>query len=191
MKNKLGENLYNDYVRCKDLCFKYNSTLPSNFNGRLTILNKILGKFDESTVITQPFYCDLGYNIEVGVNFYANHNCTILDAEKVTFGDNVFIAPNCCFSTVNHPLDAESRNEGIEYALPITVGDNVWFGVGCTVLSNVKIGNNTVIGAGSVVTRDIPENVVAFGNPCKVVRKITEKDKFDAKKHTPLVIIPR
>lgn len=125
----------------------------------------------------QPFYCDYGYNIEIGENFYANMNCVILDEAKVTFGDNVFIAPSCGFYTAGHPLDVEQRNRGLEYARPIRVGNNVWIGAQVCVLPGVTIGDNTVIGAGSVVNRDIPANVIAAGNPCRVIREITEEDK--------------
>ena len=128
-------------------------------------------------MVTAPFYCDYGFNISVGDHFYTNYNVTILDGAKVTFGDNVFIAPNCVFSTAGHALDAEQRNRGLEVAFPITVGDNVWIGTQVSVLPGVTIGSNTIIGAGSVVNRDIPDGVVAAGNPCRVIRKITEEDK--------------
>lgn len=108
----------------------------------------------------------------MGENFYANHNLTILDCTKVKFGDNVFIGPNCSFYTAGHPLDAKQRNEGLEYARPVTVGDNVWLGGNVVVLPGVSIGNNAVIGAGSVVTKDIPDHSVAVGNPCKVIKNI-------------------
>lgn len=112
----------------------------------------------------------------MGKNFYANHNLVILDGAKVIFGNDVFIAPDCGFYTAGHPIDAERRNQGLEYAYPITVGDNVWFGGGVRVLPGVTIGSNVVIGAGSVVTHDIPDNVIAVGNPCRVLREITEED---------------
>jgi galactoside O-acetyltransferase len=163
--------------QCADLCHEYNHLLPSNVEKRQEIIKKIVGKTKGSFTITPPFWCDYGYNIEVGENFYTNHNCIFLDAAKITFGDNVFIAPNCCFSTAGHPIDAERRSKGLEFARPITVGDNVWIGAGVTVLPGVTIGNNTVIGAGSVVTKDIPAGVVAVGNPCRVMRKVTEDDK--------------
>ena len=140
-------------------------------------MKKILGKMEGMPVITAPFYCDYGINTSVGRNFYTNHNVTILDCTKVTFGDNVFIAPNCVFSTAGHAIDSEQRGRGLEIALPITVGDNVWIGANVTVLPGVTIGSNTLIGAGSVVNKDIPEGVIAVGNPCKVMRKITEEDK--------------
>lgn len=125
----------------------------------------------------QPFHCDYGYNIEIGENFFANYNCVILDGAKVTFGDNVFIAPNCSFYTAGHPIDVLQRNQGLEYALPIKIGNNVWIGGNVTVLPGVTIGDNTVIGAGSLVNKDIPSNVVAAGNPCRVIREITENNQ--------------
>lgn len=164
--------LVEERQRCKDLCFRYNQILPSKMKERKGILKTLLGKTGKMFLIEQPFYCDYGYNIEIGENFYANHNVVILDCAKVTFGDNVFIAPNCGFYTAGHPLDAATRNKGLEDAKPITVGNNVWIGGGCTILPGVTIGDNTVIGAGSVVTKDVPANVLAFGNPCKVIREI-------------------
>lgn len=158
--------------QCKDLCFEYNHLAPSKMDERSEIIKKLFGKTTGKFLVEQPFYCDYGYNIEIGENFYTNHNVVILDCAKVTFGDNVFIAPNCGFYTAGHPLDAESRNKGLEDAKPITVGNSVWIGGGCTILPGVTIGDNVVIGAGSVVTKDIPANVLAFGNPCKVVREL-------------------
>lgn len=157
---------------CKDLCHEYNNLLPSETTCREELLIKLLGKTKGSFLIEQPFYCDYGYNIEIGENFYANVNCVILDGAKVTFGDNVFIAPNCGFYTAGHPLDVEQRNRGLEYARPITVGNNVWIGAQVCVLPGVTIGDNCVIGAGSVVNRDIPSDSLAVGNPCRVIRKI-------------------
>ena len=174
------DDLFNDRLKVKDLCFKYNNLLPSQINERKELLKKIIGKTSDKYWIEQPFRCDYGYNIEIGYNFYANHNLILLDCAKVTFGDNVFIAPNCSFYTACHPLDVEKRNDGLEYALPITVGNNVWIGGNVTVLAGVTIGDNSVIGAGSVVTKNIPENVVAVGNPCRVIKEITKdtKDKY-------------
>ena len=123
-----------------------------------------------------PFFCDYGYNIEIGENFYSNHNLIILDGNKVIFGDNVFIAPNCAFYTAGHPIDVNRRNQGLEYAKPIKIGNNVWIGGNVVVLPGVTIGDNTVIGAGSIVTRDIPANVVAVGNPCRVIKQIDGKE---------------
>jgi acetyltransferase-like isoleucine patch superfamily enzyme len=165
------QELINEIIVCKDLCFDYNSLRPSDMEVRNTLLKKLLGKTGKSFLIEQPFYCDYGYNIEIGENFYANVNCTILDGAKVRFGDNVFIAPGCGFYTAGHPLDADQRNKGLEYAYPITIGNNVWIGAQCSILPGVTIGDNTVIGAGSVVTKDIPANVVAVGNPCRVIKQ--------------------
>lgn len=165
-------------LECKELCRDYNDLRPRDTEAREALLRKILGKTEEGLLIEQPFYCDYGYNIKVGNNFYANFNLVILDEAPVTFGDNVFIAPNCGFYTAGHPLDALERNKGLEYARSISVGDNVWFGAGVSVLPGVTIGDNCVIGAGSIVARDIPANSVAVGNPCKVIKKISnDKDK--------------
>lgn len=159
-------------TKIKDLCFEYNSTPPSEQEKRTSIIKKIIGKTKNRLHIESNFYCDYGYNIEVGENFYMNHNSVILDCAKVTFGDNVFVGPNCGFYTALHPLDVETRNKGMEWAESITVGNNVWFGGNVTVLPGVTIGDNAVIGAGSVVVKDIPSNVVAVGNPCKVIKNI-------------------
>lgn len=164
-------------TKCADLCYEFNMCRPSDTDKQQALLKDILGEIKGNITITAPFYCDYGSNISVGDNFYTNHNVTILDGAKVTFGDNVFIAPDCVFSTAGHPLDVQQRNQGLEIALPITVGDNVWIGTQVSVLPGVTIGSNTVIGAGSVVNRDIPDGVVAAGNPCRVIRKITEEDK--------------
>ena len=171
------EALLQERIACKELCYDYNLLRPSQTEQQDTQMRKILGKTGASFCILAPFWCDYGYNIEIGENFFANHNCIILDCAKVTFGDNVFIAPNCGFYTAGHPIDAERRNQGLEYARPIKVGDDVWFGGGVQVMPGVTIGSNTVIGSGSVVTKDIPSGVVAAGNPCRVIRPITEEDK--------------
>ena len=161
----------------KDLCYQFNQLRPSDETNQQQILSQLLGKKSDNCCILAPFWCDYGYNIEVGKNFFANHNTVILDGAKVTFGDNVFIAPNCGFYTAGHPIDAERRNQGLEYAYPITVGDNVWIGADVHVMPGVKIGSNVVIGGGSVVVKDIPDNVVAVGNPCHPIRPISEADK--------------
>lgn len=169
--------LLNELTACKDLCSQYNRLNPSQFKERHELIKKILGKTGEQFCIEQTFWCDFGKNIEIGENFYSNHNLVILDGAKVTFGDNCFIAPNCGFFTAGHPIDYKLRNSGLEYALPITVGDNVWIGGNVCVMPGVTIGDNVVIGGGSVVTKDIPSGVVAAGNPCRVLRKISDSDK--------------
>jgi len=170
--NATDELLIQEREKTKDLCFEYNHLQPSKIKERKALIKKLFGNTAENFHIEQPFYCDYGYNIEIGENFYTNVNVVILDCAKVTFGDNVFIAPNCGFYTAGHPFDVDQRNKGLEYAYPITIGDNVWIGGGCSILPGVTIGDNTVIGAGSVVTKDIPDNVLAVGNPCKVIREL-------------------
>lgn len=164
--------LFNERIQAKELCFQYNALAPSKIGERKEIIKKLFGKTKENFHIEPNFYCDYGYNIEIGENFYINHNCVMLDCNKITFGDNVFIGPNCGFYCAAHPLDSKTRNTGLESALPITIGDNVWLGGNVTILPGVTIGSDTVIGAGSVVTHDIGAGVVAAGNPCKVLRKI-------------------
>lgn len=171
------EELAKERMVCKELCYDYNQLRPSQIKERNEILKKILGKTGETFWIEPSFWCDYGYNIEVGENFYANHNLVILDGAKVSFGDNCFVAPNCGFYTAGHALDVEQRNQGLEIAWPIKVGNNVWFGGNVVVMPGVTIGDNAVIGGGSVVTKDIPSGVIAAGNPCKVIREITEEDK--------------
>lgn len=171
------EELLKDRDLCKAACYEYNRLPPARKAERAAILRRLLGKTGKEFVIEQPFFCDYGYNIEIGENFFMNVNGVILDGAKVTFGDNVFIAPNCGFYTAGHPLDAGQRKQGLEYAYPITIGNGVWIGAHVCVMPGVTIGDNTVIGGGSVVTKDIPANVVAVGNPCRVIRAITEADK--------------
>lgn len=173
----VDEELAQERMKCKDLCYEFNNIHPSQIEEQKKKIKEIVGKTKSSFYITGPFWCDYGYNIELGENFYANHNLVILDCTKVVFGDNVLIGPDCGFYTAGHPIDVERRNAWLEYAYPITVGNNVWIGGGVRVMPGVNIGNNVVIGGGSVVTKDIPDNVVAVGNPCRVIREITEEDK--------------
>lgn len=171
------QELFREREKCKDICYDYNLLRPSESEKQQRIIQKLFGKTKAAFTITAPFWCDYGYNIEIGENFYSNHNCVILDAAKVTFGDNVFIAPNCGFYTAGHPLDPERRNQGLEYAYPITIGSNVWIGAGTQVMPGVTIGDHTVIGGGSIVTKDIPANVLAAGNPCRIIREISEANR--------------
>lgn len=171
------KDLQQERTKAKVLCHQYNQLSPAEQTGQQEILRQLLGKTGEHFCITAPFWCDYGYHIELGENFYANHNLVILDCAKVTFGDNVFVAPNCGFYTAGHPIDFERRNQGLEYAYPITVGNDVWIGAGVQVMPGVTIGNDVVIGGGSVVVKDIPDHSVAVGNPCKVIRAITEADR--------------
>lgn len=159
-----------------ELCCDYNQLRPSQTKEKDELLSKILGKKGNNCTVVQPFRCDYGTNIEVGDNFFANFNLIILDEAKVSIGDNVFIAPNVGIYCAGHPFDAERRNRGLEYALPVTIGDNVWIGAGVQIMPGVSIGSGTTIGGGSVVTKDIPSNVIAAGNPCRVIRQISDED---------------
>ena len=169
--------LIKERIIAKDLCHEYNQLRPSESEKQQAILRKLLGKTRGAFQIVAPFWCDYGYNIELGRNFFANHNLVILDCARVIFGDNVFIGPDCGFHTAGHPIDMERRNQGLEYAYPITVGNNVWIGAGVHVMPGVTIGSNVVIGGGSVVVKDIPDDSVAVGNPCRVIRPITDADR--------------
>jgi len=175
--NSSGEELLHERMICKDICYDFNACKPSDTKGQEKLIKKLFGAVKGNFQITAPFWCDYGYNIKIGNNFYANHNLVILDCAEINFGDNVLIGPNCCISAAGHATDPNQRNEGLEIALPINVGNSVWIGAGATLLPGVTIGNNVIIGAGSVVNKDIPSDCIAVGNPCKVLRKITPDDK--------------
>ncbi|MBV7272103.1 sugar O-acetyltransferase [Clostridium sp. PL3] len=172
-----GEELLNERQYAKEMLFDYNNLRPGEIDKRNEIIKKLFGTTKKSFFIEPPFRCDYGYNIFIGENFYANYNCTILDCAKVTIGDNVLFAPNVSLFTAGHPIHFEPRNEGIEYAFPITIGNNVWIGGGVIINPGVNIGDNVVIGSGSIVTKDIEANSIAVGNPCRVIGKITDEDK--------------
>lgn len=172
--NANDERLVKERKQAKELCYDFNACRPSETIKQADIIRKLFGKTVGNFEIVAPFWCDYGYNIEIGANFFANHNVVILDCAKVTFGDNVFIAPNCGFYTAGHPLDVKSRNNGLEYAKPIKVKDNVWIGAGVSVLPGVTVGEGATIGAGSVVVKDVPANTLVVGNPARVVRVIDD-----------------
>lgn len=172
------EELLKERERAKDLCLEFNSTKPSDKKTKEEVLKKLLPNKKEDTVILSPFYTDYGYNCIIGEKTFINHNAYLMDGAEIKIGDNCFIGPNCGMYTAAHPIFFEERNKGLEKALPINIGDNVWIGGDVTILPGASIGNNSVIGAKSLVTKDIPANVVAFGNPCRVIRKISEKDKI-------------
>ena len=155
----------------------YNRMIPFNVP-KAYLLLKLMGlKYGKDTFIDTPFRCDYGKHITVGKRFYANSYCTIIDVAPVTIGDNVLLGPNVQIITAGHPIHPDSRNSKYEYGIPITIGDNVWIGAGAIILPGVNIGSNTVIGAGAVVTKDVPDGVVAAGNPCRIIKEITEEDK--------------
>lgn len=171
------KELTKDRTLAKELLFHFNELRPTEFAKRNELLKKLIGSIAKSVYIEPPFYCDYGYNIEIGNKFYTNTGLTILDSAKVKIGSNVFIGPNVGIYSVSHPIHYEPRNKYFEIAHPITIGDNVWIGGSVVINPGVTIGDNSVIGSGSVVTKNIPDNVVAAGNPCKVLRQITDADK--------------
>ena len=172
------DGLKEDRMACKKKLYTYNNLPPEQEAEREALLREILGKTCEGYLnIESPFHCDYGYNIEVGKEFFANYNFIVLDVGKVKIGDNFMCGPNVQISTAGHPLHPESRTSGYEYGIDITIGDNVWIGGNVLVCPGVTIGSNVVIGGGSVVTKDIPDNMLAYGNPCRVIREITEADR--------------
>lgn len=170
--NAADPELVRERQECKRLCREYNSLACLDDEAADEILKKMFGKIGERFRVEPDFWCDYGWGISAGGNFYMNHGCVILDGGGIRFGDNVQIGPQCGFYTAGHPLDIEQRNAGLEYARPIEIGNSVWIGGGVRVMPGVKIGDGAVIGAGSVVTRDIPPHVVAVGNPCRVIREL-------------------
>lgn len=155
--------------------YDYNHIYPLDRQTRQCAIGDLLGGMGENCTVEQPLFCTYGYNTTVGDNFFLNVNCKLMDSGKITIGSNVFIAPNVCLITEDHAVDAKQRNMGLEYTHPVNIGDNVWIGAGVIVLPGVTIGDNSVIGAGSVVTKDIPKDSLAVGNPCKVIRSLSNK----------------
>lgn len=171
------DGLEEERLENKKKIYEYNNCRPDEGEKSQRLIREILGKTGENVYVEAPFRCDYGYNIEVGENFYANYNLVILDVGRVKIGKNAQFAPNVAIYTAGHPVHPDSRNSGYEYGIDITIGDNVWLGGNTVIMPGVHIGNNAVIGAGSVVTKDIPDDVVAAGNPCRVLRSITEEDR--------------
>ena len=171
------DGLSEERLENKKRIFAFNHLEPDRQDEKERLLKEILGKTGEYVNIEAPFHCDYGYNIEVGENFFANYNFTVLDTGKVRIGANAQIGPNVSIYAAGHPVHPDSRNSGYEYGIGITIGDNVWIGGNTCILPGVTIGNNVVIGAGSVVTKDIPDSVIAAGNPCRIIRAATEADR--------------
>ena len=171
------DGLAEERLENKKRIYKYNNLPPDTEKEQEELIKEILGKTGENVHIEAPFHCDYGYNIEVGENFFANYNLTVLDVGKVRIGKNAQIAPNVSIYTAGHPIHPESRNSGYEYGIEVTIGDNVWIGGNVCIMPGVTVGDNVVIGAGSVVTKDIPDSVIAVGNPCRIVRAITDDDR--------------
>ncbi|MGN1415758.1 MAG: sugar O-acetyltransferase [Oscillospiraceae bacterium] len=169
------EACFEQMIETRRKIFDYNNTWqPEKLS---EMLKNILGKYGENCTILPPFRCDYGFNISVGENFFANYNLTVLDVGRVTIGDNVMMGPNVSIYTAGHPVHYEARNTMYEYGIAVTIGDNCWIGGNAVICPGVTIGSGSVIGAGSVVTRDIPDNVIAAGDPCRVIREITDADK--------------
>jgi len=171
------DGLLDELDRAKKILYDYNRCDPRNKKKRDRLIRKLINVRGDWICVDQPFHCDLGSNITVGEDFYANVNCTILDCGRVTIGDNVLFGPNVSLLTAGHPIHPESRNSRYQYGIEITIGDNVWICANAVINPGVRIGNNVVIGSGSVVTKDIEDNAIAVGNPCKVIRHITDDDR--------------
>ena len=167
---------FEEQAACRRILQKLNFMDRSDFAGIAQVVKELFGK-SENAWVNPPFYCDYGTHIEAGKNLFVNYNCTIIDVAKVTIGDNCQLAPNVAIYTAGHPVYPVTRNSGYEYGKAVTIGDNVWIGGNSVICPGVTIASNTVIGAGSVVTRDIPAWSVAAGNPCRVIRAITEEDR--------------
>ena len=170
------EAVFEEQKKCRRILQRLNFMDRADFDGIAAVVRELIPGA-ENAVINPPFYCDYGSHIRVGRNLFVNYNCTIIDVMPVTIGDNCQIAPNVAIYTAGHPVHPQTRNTAYEFGAPVTIGDNVWLGGNTVVLPGVTIGSNSVIGAGSVVTRDVPEWSLAAGNPCRVIRKITEADR--------------
>lgn len=166
--NAENEFLIEERDRAKEMIYDFNQLRPMMKQEKKELMRNLLGKTGENFHIESPFYCDYGYRIKIGENFFSNFNLTIIDGGGVAIGDNVYIAPNVGIYTAQHPTDIRRRNMGYEWGIPVTIGNNVWIGADVTILPGVTIGDNVTIGGGSIVTKDIPANVVAAGNPCEV-----------------------
>lgn len=164
-------------LRAQELIEKYNAVPANDDTTRWEILKDLLGKLGSWSAIKPPFHCDYGKFIEMGDGCFINYDCIILDACKVEIGNNVFIGPRTCIYSASHPIDASVRTAGYDISKPVTICDNVWIGGNVVVNPGVTVGEGSVIGSGSVITKDIPPNVIAAGNPCRVIREITEEDK--------------
>ena len=176
------KELLAERIEADGLCYEFNHTHPKEAEKRAEILDKLLPNKGENVSILAPFIADYGKNCFIGEGTFINYGAYLMDGAPITIGKSCFIGPNCGMYTATHPLLAEERNRGLEKAKPITIGDNVWLGGDVTILPGVTIGEGSVIGAKSLVNKDIPPNVVAVGNPCRVIRAITEEDRINREK---------
>lgn len=167
-----------EQASCLEMLYEFNSTRPSESEKRQTLMKKMFAKIGEGCYIEPPFRANwAGKHVYVGNNMYANFNLTLVDDGNIFIGDNVMFGPNVTVATANHPIYPELRRKGLQYNKDVHIGSNVWIGASCVIVPGVSIGDNSVIGASSVVTKDIPEGAVAVGNPCRVIRFISERDK--------------
>ncbi|WP_338843365.1 galactoside O-acetyltransferase [Citrobacter europaeus] len=173
----MGEGLPQERLRGKELMYEFNHTRPSEVEKRERLIREMFATVGENAWIEPPIYFSYGSNIHIGKNFYANFNFTIVDDYTVTIGDNVLIAPNVTITVTGHPVHNELRKSGEMFSFPVTLGNNVWIGSNVVINPGITIGDNSVIGAGSVVTNNIPPDVVAVGVPCRVIRNINERDR--------------
>lgn len=171
-----SEELMQKQLECMENIYDYNATRPSEQEKRASLLKKIFAEIGEDGYVEPPLRANWGINTHIGNHFYSNFNLTLVDDTDIYIGDNVLIGPNVVLATANHPVRPDIRRKAAQYNLPIHIGNNVWLGAGVIVVPGVSIGDNTVVGAGSIVTKDLPADCVAFGNPCRVHRKISERD---------------
>ena len=176
--NPSDDTIFEEQIKCLDRLYDFNATRPTELDKRSQMLKEMLAEVGENCYIEPPFHSNWGgKNVHLGKNVYFNFNATLVDDTHIYIGDCTMLGPNVVIATAGHPILPELREKALQYNLPVHIGRNCWLGAGVIVLPGVTIGDNTVIGAGSVVTKDIPANVVAVGNPCKVLREISEHDK--------------
>ncbi|WP_367274610.1 sugar O-acetyltransferase [uncultured Victivallis sp.] len=171
------EEIANEQLKCLDLLYDYNQTRPTEQAKRRELLKVLLAEVGENCYIEPPLHANWGRNTHLGSNVYANFNLTLVDDTDVYIGDSVMIGPNVTIATAGHPIDPELRRKVAQFNIPVRIGNNVWIGAGAVILPGITIGDDSVIGAGSIVTKDIPAGVVAVGNPCRVLRPICDRDR--------------
>ena len=171
------EELAREQLKCLDRLYDFNQTRPLEMEKRSALLKEILAEVGENCYVEPPLHANWGIHTHFGRNVYANFNLTLVDDTDIFVGDSVMFGPNVVVATAGHPIDPELRRKVAQFNVPVRIGSNVWIGAGAILLPGVTVGENSVIGAGSVVTHDIPPNVVAVGNPCRVLREISERDR--------------
>lgn len=174
----MDESIAREQCRCNEVLYDFNATRPSETERRRDILRQLLAEVGENCYVEPPLHANWGCHTHFGSNVYANFNLTLVDDTDIFVGNNVMFGPNVTIATAGHPIDPELRRQGLQFNIPVRIGNNVWIGAGAIVLPGITIGDDTVIGAGSVVTRDLPAGVVAVGNPCRVLRPIGERDRL-------------